>query len=433
MFNTTATTVNAFGAATSLTIGSTTATNTVNLATGATGGGNTKTVNIGTAGTAGSITNVNIGSATIGSTTNVTIGGAASGSTHTITGNVNFAGSSQAVAVQTGMTFRVDSGATAAFNNGGITTNATTMSVFNLNATTVNAFGAATAITMGDATAATTTIRGGTLVGNTTTQAVFNTTATTVNAFGAATAVSIGAGSGNTTVNNNLIVTGNLTINGTTTTVNSTTVTVDDPIFTLGGDTAPASNDNKDRGIEFRWHNGTAAKVGFFGYDASASAFTFIPDATNASEVFSGTAGDVLFGKVNKVTITAPATGSTLTIADGKTLTASNTLTFAGTDSTTMTFPSSSTTVAGLSIGNAFTGANTFTNATGQTYRPAATQDGIIILGRAGGTSSYAVTLTTATLTANRTITLPDAGGTLLTTGSICSDIANCTLDGGTF
>lgn len=64
---------------------------------------------------------------------------------------------------------------------------------------------------------------------------------------------------------------------------------------------------------------------------------------------------------VNKVTFTAPATGSTLTIADGKTLTAnssltlagtdaktltvSNSLTLAGTDSTTMTFPAVSANV----------------------------------------------------------------------------------------
>jgi hypothetical protein len=41
---------------------------------------------------------------------------------------------------------------------------------------------------------------------------------------------------------------------------------------------------------------------------------------------------------VNKVTITAPATGSTLTIADGKTLTVSNTLTFTGTDTSSVAF-----------------------------------------------------------------------------------------------
>jgi hypothetical protein len=42
---------------------------------------------------------------------------------------------------------------------------------------------------------------------------------------------------------------------------------------------------------------------------------------------------------INKVALTAPATGSTLTIADGKTLTANNSLTLSGTDATTMTFP----------------------------------------------------------------------------------------------
>ena len=101
----------------------------------------------------------------------------------------------------------------------------------------------------------------------------------------------------NVTIGNNLAVTGNLTVNGTTTTVNSTTVTIDDPIFTLGGDTAPGSDDNKDRGLEFRYHNGTDAKLGFFGFDDSATTFTFIPDATNNTEVFSGTAGNVVFGE----------------------------------------------------------------------------------------------------------------------------------------
>lgn len=41
---------------------------------------------------------------------------------------------------------------------------------------------------------------------------------------------------------------------------------------------------------------------------------------------------------VNKVAITAPATSATLTIADGKTLTASNTLTFTGTDASSVAF-----------------------------------------------------------------------------------------------
>jgi hypothetical protein len=41
---------------------------------------------------------------------------------------------------------------------------------------------------------------------------------------------------------------------------------------------------------------------------------------------------------INKVTITAPATGSTLTIADGKTLTVNNTLTLTGTDTSSIAF-----------------------------------------------------------------------------------------------
>ena len=113
------------------------------------------------------------------------------------------------------------------------------------------------------------------------------------------------------TVTDNVSIGGTLTVNGTTTTVNSTTVTVDDPIFTLGGDTAPGTDDNKDRGIEFRYHTGTAAKVGFFGYDDSAEVFTFIPDATNSSEVFSGTVGNAAFGNVAGTLTTAAQTNIT--------------------------------------------------------------------------------------------------------------------------
>jgi hypothetical protein len=93
-------------------------------------------------------------------------------------------------------------------------------------------------------------------------------------------------------------ISGNLQVNGTTTTVNSDTLTVDDPIITLGGDTAPLIDDNKDRGVEFMWHNGTSAKVGFFGFDDSTGCFTFIPDGTNTSEVFSGAAGCINVGDI---------------------------------------------------------------------------------------------------------------------------------------
>ena len=122
---------------------------------------------------------------------------------------------------------------------------------------------------------------------------------------GTANEVTVAESAGTVTIGmpDDVVVTGNLTVNGTTTTVNSTAVTIDDPIFTLGGDVAPGSDDNKDRGIEFRWHNGSAAKIGFFGMDDSDSKFKFIPDASNSSEVFSGSVGSAVFADVSASTI----------------------------------------------------------------------------------------------------------------------------------
>jgi len=173
-----------------------------------------------------------------------------------------------------------------------------------------------------------------------------------------------GAGS----ISGNLTVGGNLTVNGSTTIVNSTTVTIDDPIFTLGGDTAPASDDNKDRGIEFRWHNGSTAKLGFFGFDDSTGKFTFIPDATNSSEVFSGTKGELdanvawsnITGSTtvgdNLVTLTNPSAITFLRVNADNTVSTLNAADFrtaigAGTSSTTGTVTSVALTVpTGLQV-----------------------------------------------------------------------------------
>ena len=88
-----------------------------------------------------------------------------------------------------------------------------------------------------------------------------------------------------------LTISGDFDVTGTTTSFSSTVVKIADPIFTLGGTDPPGTDDNKDRGIEFHYHDGASPRVGFFGYDDSASAFTFLTAATNTSEVFSGTAG----------------------------------------------------------------------------------------------------------------------------------------------
>ena len=69
------------------------------------------------------------------------------------------------------------------------------------------------------------------------------------------------------------------------------------------------------------------------------------------------------------------------------------------------------TSVVVTSTANTFTAAQTFRAANAVRSEAASTQDAIVLAGRAGGTSSYAVTLTPATLSASRTVTLPDGGG----------------------
>ena len=97
-------------------------------------------------------------------------------------------------------------------DGGDLTTNATTFNLLNANATTVNAFGAATAIDMG-ATSGTATINNPTVVGTQATQNLYNSAATTMNFAGAATTINMGANSGTATI-------GNPTVVGTQTTQN---------------------------------------------------------------------------------------------------------------------------------------------------------------------------------------------------------------------
>ena len=102
------------------------------------------------------------------------------------------------------------------------------------------------------------------------------------------------------TVTGKLVVSGDLDVDGTTTTFDSTVITVDDPVFGIGGDTAPSASDNKDRGVSFRYFlSGGSAKVGFFGFDNSANAFTFLTETNeDSTEVFSGTVGNLNVGNV---------------------------------------------------------------------------------------------------------------------------------------
>ena len=103
---------------------------------------------------------------------------------------------------------------------------------------------------------------------------------------------------GDASFGRNVTIGGNLTVSGTTTQIDSTVTTIADPIITLG---ANASDDNKDRGIEFKYNDGLA-RVGFFGYDDSEAKFTLLTAATNNSEVFSGTTGTLVANLEGNVT-----------------------------------------------------------------------------------------------------------------------------------
>ena len=121
---------------------------------------------------------------------------------------------------------------------------------------------------------------------------------------------------GDLEVDQNVIINQNLTVHGTTTTVNSTVVTLDDPILTLGGDTAPLSDDGKDRGVEFRYYNGTA-RLGYFGWDNSAGRYALYHNATNTSEVFTGTRSGLDAGSLKLFDVTNATSSSTGTLIVG--------------------------------------------------------------------------------------------------------------------
>ena len=215
VFNTTATTINAFGAATTANIGYTGigAASTTNISTAALTGAFTKTINIGTGGTTGSTTTINIGSST-GTTTNIY-----------------------------GLTLTSPSISTS------LATASTSFNLINDTATTGNLFGAATTIGIGAATGtltvnnATVTLSNATVLNingsnpsivtsSTGIASVFNTNTGTGNLFGAATVIGIGASSGTITINNATVNLPNATafnINGSNPSIvtsNSGTVSV---------------------------------------------------------------------------------------------------------------------------------------------------------------------------------------------------------------
>jgi hypothetical protein len=100
--------------------------------------------------------------------------------------------------------------------------------------------------------------------------------------------------------------------------------------------------------------------------ETGTGALVFATSPTLTSPILvTPTLGVATATSINKVTVTTPATSAVLTIADGKTLTVNNSITFAGTDATTMTLPSTNATLARTDAAQTFTGDQTFNNILG--------------------------------------------------------------------
>ena len=129
-----------------------------------------------------------------------------------------------------------------------------------------------------------------------TTFALLNTVATTINAFGDATAINIGNGGGTLTIANaNTVITGNLTVNGNTTTINSTTLSVDDKNIELGSIASPTDVTADGAGITVK---GTTDKT--WNYVNANTAWTSNQDI------------DIATGKTYKINAAAILSSTTL-------------------------------------------------------------------------------------------------------------------------
>jgi hypothetical protein len=245
---------------------------------------------------------------------------------------------------------------------------------------------------------------------------VFNTNATTVQAFGAATDLALGATSGNTTVRNNLIVSGTLTVNGNTSTVNSTVTTLTDPVIMLAQD-ALAAGDSNDRGVKFNYGDGSQVQTGFFGMDMQTGRFVFKATGATATnpENFSTPWSDAQFGEIygtggtlGNVTV-GVATDNKITTTSGTLVidAANNTVQIDADASVTGTFGVTGTvtltTALGVSSGG--TGVSSYT-------------------GKAVFVSNSAGTATNFLTGSQYQIVQFDATGT---------PVASATIDGGTF
>ena len=221
----------------------------------------------------------------------------------------------------------------------------------------------------------------------------------------------------NVIIPNNLTVTGNLLVSGDTTTVNTSTVTLEDPVFKIGSGTA-----GKDRGVEFAYHDGSNAALGFFGMDDTDDKFKYFTAGTNSNETYSGTAGGAVFGTIEGSTIT----GSAELVAPLATVTSVVATSLTGTITSTSALQPNVTTMAGLTSAASLATIGTITTGTWNGTAIAAANGGTGIESYTAGDLVYATGATTLGKLAKG-----DEGQFLKTESGVLSWSDD--LDGGTF
>jgi hypothetical protein len=266
--NTTATTVNAFGAATSLVLSATTGTTNIRNNLDVDGDINLDGGDITTS--AGTFNLANTTATTVnafGAATAINIGFASPTGLTTVKHDLKVDGD-LTVDGTLNLGNDVTIAGDLAINGGDLTTTAASFNLLNTTATTVNFAGASTAVSIGAATGTTTinnantvvtgdlAVNGGDITSSAVTVNILAATSTTVNAFGAATALNLGAATGTTIVRNNFEVDLNTTLNGTLTVDLGATVT---------GDLAVNGGDITTSFATFNLVNANATTVNFAG------------------------------------------------------------------------------------------------------------------------------------------------------------------------
>lgn len=188
----------------------------------------------------------------------------------------------------------------------------------------------------------------------------------------------------------------------------------------------------------------TNNKLSVFAATTSAELAGVISDETGSGALVFATSptlvtptlGVASATSINKVSITAPATGSTLTIADGKTLTVSNTLTFTGTDASSVAFGAGGTVVYRadkLSVHAATTSAELAGVISDETGT------GVLVFGTSPTFTTSVVTGSTSFDVFNTTATTVNAFGAVQTLnignatyGKISTSASNVTISSGT-